>query len=120
MKTIGVSDEVAAKFEQLSREQRQLTLDALSRLLDDKWSLSMVMDDIVEYARKQGTPKEVRKDLFMKTITLDVSDPTAKKIERMSLVEKQALSKTIDQFVFNGETWKRSSAKPANKRGKMD
>ena len=37
----------------------------------------------------------------MKTITLEVSDPVAEKLERMSPMEKNALSETIARLVAN-------------------
>ena len=37
----------------------------------------------------------------MKTITLEVSDPVAEKIEKMSALEKKAISETLRQLVTN-------------------
>ena len=37
----------------------------------------------------------------MKTITLEVSDPVAEKIEKMSVLEKKAISETLRQLVTN-------------------
>lgn len=64
MKTIIVSDELALKFERLTEKEKQLALETLSRLLNDKRSLFEVMGDIGEYARKQGMTEEILKDLL--------------------------------------------------------
>jgi predicted CopG family antitoxin len=37
----------------------------------------------------------------MKTITLEVTDPVAEKIERMSVSEKKAVSETLRQLLTN-------------------
>jgi predicted CopG family antitoxin len=37
----------------------------------------------------------------MKTITLEVSDPVAEKIEKMSVLERKAISETIRQLITN-------------------
>jgi len=62
--TLEVSDELANKLSQLSEEKKSLTLETLLRLLDDKRTLPQVMDDISEYARKQGMTEEALKDLM--------------------------------------------------------
>ncbi len=64
MKTITVSDELASQFEKLTEQEKQLTLETLSRLLNDKRTLFEVMEDISEYARKQGMTEEILKDLL--------------------------------------------------------
>ena len=64
MKTITVSDELASKFEKLTEQEKQLALETLSRLLNDKRTLLEVMEDIGEYARKQGMTEEILKDLL--------------------------------------------------------
>ncbi len=62
--TLNVSDELASKLEKLTDQEKQLTLETLSRLLDDKRTLFEVMDDISEYAKKQGMTEEKLKDLL--------------------------------------------------------
>lgn len=37
----------------------------------------------------------------MKTITLEVSDQAAEKMDRMSPLEKKAISKTLDRLISN-------------------
>ena len=66
MKTISVSDELASKFERLTVQEKQLALETLSRLLNDKRTLFEVMENISEYARKQGMTEEILKDLLKK------------------------------------------------------
>ncbi len=62
--TLNVSDELASRLEKLTDQEKQLTLETLSRLLDDKRTLFEVMDDISEYAKKQGMTEEKLKDLL--------------------------------------------------------
>ena len=62
--TLNVSDELASRLEKLTDQERQLTLETLSRLLNDKRTLFEVMDDISEYAKKQGMTEEKMKDLL--------------------------------------------------------
>lgn len=62
--TLHVSDEFASKFEQLTEAERQSAIETLSRLLNDKRTLFEVMDDISEYAKKQGITEEKLKDLL--------------------------------------------------------
>jgi hypothetical protein len=62
--TLNVSDELASRLEKLTDQERQLTLETLSRLLNDKRTLFEVMDDISEYAKKQGMTEEKLKDLL--------------------------------------------------------
>lgn len=37
----------------------------------------------------------------MKTITLEVSDPSAEKMARMTSLEKKAISETLDRLISN-------------------
>lgn len=62
--TLNVSNELATKFERLSEAEKQTAIETLSRLLDDRRTLFEVMDDISEYAKKQGLTKEKLKDLL--------------------------------------------------------
>ena len=62
--TLNVSDELAAKFERLGEDEKQSAIETLSRLLDDKRTLFEVMDDISEYAKKQGMTEKKLKDLL--------------------------------------------------------
>jgi len=40
----------------------------------------------------------------MRTITLEVSDPVAEKVARMSASEKKRISETLDRFIANRRT----------------
>jgi hypothetical protein len=62
--TLNVSDELASKFERLTEKEKQLAIETLARLLNDKRTLFEVMDDISEYAKKQGLNKDTLKDLL--------------------------------------------------------
>lgn len=62
--TLQVSDELASKFERLTEKEKESAIETLSRLLDDKRTLFEVMDDISEYAKKQGMTEEKLKDLL--------------------------------------------------------
>lgn len=64
--TLEVSDEIAKKFGRLSIEEKQSTIKTLARLLDDKRTLFQVMDDISEYARKQGMTPEILEEILKK------------------------------------------------------
>lgn len=62
--TLSVSDELASRLKMLTEQEKQLALETLSRLLNDKRTLFEVMDDISEYAKKQGINEEKLKDLL--------------------------------------------------------
>ena len=62
--TLNVSDELASKFERLTEQEKQSAIETLSRLLNDKRTLFEVMDNISEYAKKQGMTEETLKDLL--------------------------------------------------------
>ena len=62
--TLSVSDELAARLENLTEPEKQSTLETLTILLKDKRTLFEVMDDISEYAKKQGMTEEILKDLL--------------------------------------------------------
>ncbi len=62
--TLNVSDDLASRFENLTEQEKQSALETLSMLLNDKRTLFEVMDDISEYAKKQGMTEEILKDLL--------------------------------------------------------
>lgn len=62
--TLNVSDELASKFERLTEQEKRSAIETLSRLLNDKRTLFEVMDDISEYAKRQGMTEETLKDLL--------------------------------------------------------
>lgn len=64
--TLNVTDEIANTFEQLTEQERLLAIETLSRLLKDKRTLFEVMDDISEYARRQGLTEETLKNIMKK------------------------------------------------------
>lgn len=64
--TLNVSDEIAIMFERLTEKEKQSAIETLSRLLNDKRNLFEVMDEISEYAKKQGMTEEILKDLLKK------------------------------------------------------
>jgi hypothetical protein len=62
--TLNVPNELASQLEQLSEQKKQSALETLSMLLNDKRTLFEVMDDISEYAKKQGMTEEILNDLL--------------------------------------------------------
>jgi hypothetical protein len=62
--TLNVDDELAKRLEQSSEEEKAIMLETLSRLLKDRRTLLQVMDDISEYAKKQGMTEEILNDLL--------------------------------------------------------
>ena len=62
--TLNVPDALALRLEKLTEQERQSSLETLAVLLNDKRTLFEVMDDISEYAKKQGMTEEILKDLL--------------------------------------------------------
>jgi hypothetical protein len=62
--TLNVPNELASQLEQLTEQKKQSALETLSMLLNDKRTLFEVMDDISEYAKKQGMTEEMLNDLL--------------------------------------------------------
>jgi hypothetical protein len=62
--TLNVPNELASQLEQLTEQKKQSALETLSMLLNDKRTLFEVMDDISEYAKKQGMTEEILNDLL--------------------------------------------------------
>jgi hypothetical protein len=62
--TLNAPNDLASKLEKVSEEERQASLETLSVLLKDKRTLFEVMDDISDYAKKQGMTEEILKDLL--------------------------------------------------------
>jgi predicted AAA+ superfamily ATPase len=66
MKTIVLeaSDELADRFAKLSEEDKKGLSEMVRILMEDKRTLRQVMDDISEYAQKQGMTPELLEQLL--------------------------------------------------------
>ena len=62
--TLNVSDELVSKLEKVTEAEKQSSLETLSILLNDNRTLFEVMDDISDYAKKQGMTEEILKDFL--------------------------------------------------------
>jgi len=62
--TLETSDELADRFSELSEEDKKGLSEMIRLLMEDKRTLRQVMDDISEYARKQGITPELLEQLL--------------------------------------------------------
>lgn len=62
--TLETSDELADRFSQLSEEDKKGLSEMIRLLMEDKRTLRQVMDDISEYAQKQGITPELLEQLL--------------------------------------------------------
>ncbi|MBX2965698.1 MAG: hypothetical protein KF845_06090 [Cyclobacteriaceae bacterium] len=62
--TIETTDELAERFAMLSEKEKRSFVDMINLLLEDKRNLRQVMDDISEYAQKQGMTPELLEQLL--------------------------------------------------------
>jgi predicted CopG family antitoxin len=66
MKTISLeaTDELAERFAKLTQEEKRGLSEMIRILMEDKRTLRQVMDDISEYAQKQGMTPELLEQLL--------------------------------------------------------
>jgi predicted AAA+ superfamily ATPase len=64
--TLEASDELADRFAKLSEEDKKGLSEMVRILMEDKRTLRQVMDDISEYAQKQGMTPELLEQLLKK------------------------------------------------------
>ncbi len=62
--TLEVDDLMAERFEKLSAKQKKSAVETLAMLIGDDRSLFEVMDNISEYAKKQGMTEDILKDIL--------------------------------------------------------
>lgn len=62
--TLEASDELADRFAKLSEEDKKGVSEMVRLLMEDKRTLRQVMDDISEYAQKQGVTPELLEQLL--------------------------------------------------------
>jgi predicted AAA+ superfamily ATPase len=62
--TLEASDELADRFAKLSEEDKKGLSEMVRLLMEDKRTLRQVMDDISEYAQKQGMTPELLEQLL--------------------------------------------------------
>ncbi|MBX2913726.1 MAG: hypothetical protein KF856_00505 [Cyclobacteriaceae bacterium] len=62
--TLEASDELADRFAKLSEEDKRGLSEMVRLLIEDKRTLRQVMDDISEYAQKQGMTPELLEQLL--------------------------------------------------------
>lgn len=62
--TLEASDELADRFAKLSEEDKRGLSEMVRLLIEDKRTLRQVMDDISEYAQKQGITPELLEQLL--------------------------------------------------------
>jgi hypothetical protein len=62
--TLEASDELVNRFSKLSAEDKKGLSEMVSLLMEDKRTLRQVMDDISEYAQKQGMTPELLEQLL--------------------------------------------------------
>ena len=63
---LDVGDEVAGAFQRLTEQEKQAFIETFVRLLADQRTLFQVMDDIGDYAKRQGMTDEILKELLNK------------------------------------------------------
>jgi predicted CopG family antitoxin len=66
MKTINirVSDKAAKKFLSMNEEEKNRLSQLFNEMVEDKRTLLQVMDDMSEYAKKQGLTPEILDELL--------------------------------------------------------
>jgi predicted CopG family antitoxin len=66
MKTINimVSDKAAEKFLSMNEEEKNRLSQLFNEMVEDKRTLLQVMDDMSEYAKKQGLTPEILDELL--------------------------------------------------------
>jgi predicted CopG family antitoxin len=62
--TLEASDELADRFAKLSEEDKKGLSEMIRLLMEDKRTLRQVMNDISEYAQKQGMTPELLEQLL--------------------------------------------------------
>jgi hypothetical protein len=62
--TLETSDELADRFAMMSDKDKRELARMINLLLEDKRDLRQVMDDISEYAQKQGMTPELLEQLL--------------------------------------------------------
>jgi len=62
--TLEASDELADRFAKLSEEDKKGLSEMVRLLMEDKRTLRQVMNDISEYAQKQGMTPELLEQLL--------------------------------------------------------
>ncbi len=62
--TLEASDELADRFAKFSEEDKKGLSEMVRILMEDKRTLRQVMDDISEYAQKQGMTPELLEQLL--------------------------------------------------------
>ena len=64
--TLEISDELADRFSKLSEKEKNDMAEMIDLLMGDTRSLRQVMDDMSEYAQKQGLTPEILEELLKK------------------------------------------------------
>jgi len=66
MKTININvdDNIADKFERLSKKEKENVSNLLKEIMEDSRSLKEVMEDMGKYAKKQGLTPEMLDDIL--------------------------------------------------------